>query len=358
MPPWIWPFDQRRVDGAADVVRGDDVEHLDGAERRVDLHLGHLRGEAVGGVRACPGRSRRGRWLAGPRCRGLRGRSAVPDHFAGAKFRDDSHRQIDCARGLAVGDGELRAVEAQLGIRAGVGERQDLAAQVLAGESRGVAGYERLPRGRGLAGIRRQIGIADHHEEGAMAAGPARRRRSGQHGRGALADVDGAVEERQRAVARQGDAHARRVGQRGVAAAVPHAGDADAAPAPRRIGVVAGDTRKSRLPIRLQRVEALRQPGGMRQHLPRVGRIAVVERVDAPDRPAVEAEPLGQIVHQRLVGDAPPAGCRSRGRRRPACRWCRRRACGSRRWAPCRARRRAPARGWRPSVPTRHRRRC
>src|SRR4051794_30048602 len=40
---------QRRIDGAADVVGGDDLDRLGGAERGVDLHFGHLRGEAVGG---------------------------------------------------------------------------------------------------------------------------------------------------------------------------------------------------------------------------------------------------------------------------------------------------------------------
>ena len=43
-------FDQRRVDRAADIVRGDDLQHLDRAEFDVDLDLGQVGAEAVDGV--------------------------------------------------------------------------------------------------------------------------------------------------------------------------------------------------------------------------------------------------------------------------------------------------------------------
>ena len=102
---------------------------------------------------------------------------------------------------------------------------------------------------------------------------------------------------------RERDAHGRRVRQPRVAAAVPHAGDADAAPVPRRARVMSRDARQRRVPVRLQGIEALRQAGRVREHLARRRDIAVVQRIEAPDGPAVEPQPLGQIVHQRLVGD-------------------------------------------------------
>ena len=52
MPPWIWPFDLDRVDRAADVVGGDDLQDLRGAELEVDLDPRDLGGEAIGRVGA------------------------------------------------------------------------------------------------------------------------------------------------------------------------------------------------------------------------------------------------------------------------------------------------------------------
>ncbi len=97
------------------------------------------------------------------------------------------------------------------------------------------------------------------------------------------------------------DAHGRWVRQRRVAASVPHAGDADAASAARRLRVVRGHAGQRGVPIRLECVQALRQAGGVRQDLSRRSGVPMVERVDAPDGPAVEPQPLGQVVHQRLV---------------------------------------------------------
>ena len=288
-------------------------------------------------------------------------RALGPGYFAGAKFRDDrwSVARSIVARGVAVGDGQARAVERQLRVRAGVGERQDLPAQVLAGQPRGIAGHERLPRGRGLAGVGRQVGVADHHAERARRQAQRVGGDLQQHRGGALADVDRAVEEGERAVARQRDAHGRRVRQRGVAAAVPHAGDADAAPAPRarsRCGAATRASAASQSAFSASR--HCGRPAECVQHLARGRGIAVVERIDAADGPAVEAEPLGQVVHQRLVGDG-------RLRHAEAAEGAGRRVVGvdgaravARRWAPCRVPCRAPARGWRPSAPTTRRRRC
>ena len=90
-------------------------------------------------------------------------------------------------------------------------------------------------------------------------------------------------------------------------AVLPQPYHMQAMPTPRRrrgdFGVVRGDAGQRRVPIRLQCVQALRQAGGVRQDLSRRRGVAMVERVDAPDGPAVEPQPLGQVVHQRLVRD-------------------------------------------------------
>ena len=91
----------------------------------------------------------------------------------------------------------------KLRVGAGIGERQDLAAQVSGGEAGGVAGHEGLARGGGLAGIDREIGVADHHAEGLRRQAQRVGGDLQQHGGRALADVDGAVEEGERAVARR-----------------------------------------------------------------------------------------------------------------------------------------------------------
>ena len=58
-----------------------------------------------------------------------------------------------------------------------------------------------------------------------------------EHGRGALADVDGAAEQDDAALARDAHLDRRRVGDRGVADAVPHGPDPDARGAVRTPGV-------------------------------------------------------------------------------------------------------------------------
>ena len=93
---------QRRVDGAADVVGGDDPAHLHGAEVEIDVDGGDLRGEAVGGVghALALGVERRGRRIEG---------ADGFEHDAVALVGELG--EIDGRVAAAFGDDEARAVE-------------------------------------------------------------------------------------------------------------------------------------------------------------------------------------------------------------------------------------------------------
>ena len=294
MPPWIWPSTSVGIDGAADVVRGHDPAHLHGAKAEIDIHGGDLRGKTVGGVgnALALGVQRPGRRIEGAD-------GFERDAVALVGQLREIHRRLL----TAVGDDQARAVEADARVGTGVGEAQDFRAQRLARQLRGLAGHERLARGGRLAGIEGEVGIADDQLE--------RRHRQperiggdlGEHRGRALADVDGAVPEGERAVARQRQPHGGRVGEAGVADAVPHAADADAAPRGAGAGVECGGFCEQSLPARPQRVEARRQSGAGFEHLPGGRRVAGAQRVDMAELEAVEAGFLRQIVEQGLVRD-------------------------------------------------------
>jgi hypothetical protein len=150
-------LDQGRVHGPSDVVRGDDAADLHGGEHRVDLDLRELRPEAVGRIRhalalGIEGRRRRVvETLSGQHRAGLVGAEA---------------REIDGAARRPVLDPQLRALQREPGLRAGIGEAEDSAAQILAGQPRRVAGHEGLSRGGGLPGVRGEIRVADDAAEG------------------------------------------------------------------------------------------------------------------------------------------------------------------------------------------------
>ena len=198
MPPWIWPSTNVGLMARPTSWAATIADDLGGAEHGVDLHFGHLRGEAVGGVgnaltvrveragRRVPaaqafehrwsfrrlGQAKRRPNIARPR------RLCWVIAWLDPTYDIPERCEIERARGLAVGDRELRALQRELGVRAGVGERQDLPAQVLGRQARGIAGDERLARGRGLAGVLGQVGVADHHAEGTRRQARGRRRRS------------------------------------------------------------------------------------------------------------------------------------------------------------------------------------
>ena len=194
-------LDLLRIDRLADVVRGGDLQHLHGAEVEIDLHQRDLGREAVAGVRhALPVRIER---------RGRRIEAAV----AGQHVAVIVGRQV-AQRGTVL---ELR----ELGLEV---ERRQLAR---------LAGDEGLARGRGLAGIEGARGVA-HHQRDVRGRDAQRVRRDlRQDGVRALPDIDRAAIERDAAVGGDADLHLGRIAERGVADAVPGAGDAGAALHPR-----------------------------------------------------------------------------------------------------------------------------
>jgi hypothetical protein len=236
-------FDLRRVDRATDVVRGMDVQQPHGAELEIDFDLGDLRGEAVGRVRhaLAIGIERHGRRVemaaAGEEVAVLVGDTEGEVQHAPPVALDRA-RKVCTTGGSAANADEARSFERQLDIRLGLAveaERADqLAPDLEPGEPHGIAGDEGLARRRRLAGIGSQVGVAHHLLD-------ARQREAdgvGEHlrhdRRGALADLLRAVaEEESRPTGRieaQAAVYRRRVCDHGVADAVPHAGDAGAAP--------------------------------------------------------------------------------------------------------------------------------
>ena len=189
-------LDLGRVDRPADVVGRDDPANLDGPELGIDLDLGDLGPERVGLVRHALAVGVERRRLADRTCPRRAGRTSPrrrrPD-------RGSSASSIAVAPAVRLGDPTRPPSNAIVASVPDLGEQQDLAAEVLAGEARGVAGHERLPRRRGLAGIGGSVGVAaDQLDE---PRGHAERvgRDLDEHRRGALADVDRAAEQDERA---------------------------------------------------------------------------------------------------------------------------------------------------------------
>jgi hypothetical protein len=281
-------LDQGRVDGLADVVGRHHAQHLHRAELEVDLDNGNLGGEGIGrvGNALAVGVERRRRRIEGA--------------LAHQRTRCG---EIDHPHLAAVAHREPGAVERQHRVRPGIGQTQDLAAQVAAGAFGCHAGDEGLARGRGLAGIGGEVGVA--RDQGKLRGGQTQRisRDLGHDGVGALADVDRPAVERERAGRRQADPHARRVGHRGVADAVPHAAHADAAPLGPSYCIERSDLVLSLAPVRLQRFQALGEAGGMGQRLAGRRGVADTQRIAQAELQAIDAERVGQLVHHRLMGD-------------------------------------------------------
>ena len=281
-------LDERRIDRPADIVRGHDAQDLHRAQLDIDFDFGQLRGESIGRIgHALPiGIERRGRRIEGAFAHQRTGRGEIDGPHVGAI----AHR-------------ERRAVERQDRLRSGIGQPQDLLAQILSGLFRRLARHEGLAGGRGLAGIGGQIGVARHQLE--LFGGETDRIGGDLHhdGVAALTDVERATVERQGAARRQADPHARGVRHRGVADSVPHAADADAA-AMRTARLVEGGDFLVRLPpMRPQCFETLREAGGMRERLACRRRIAGAQGVAMPELQPVEAKPVGEFIHHRFMRD-------------------------------------------------------
>ena len=154
--------------------------------------------------------------------------------------------------------------------------------------------------------------------------------------------------------------HGGRVGEAGVADAVPHAADADAAaPCGRRAGVERGGIGQQPLPVRPAALRGTRaSPALASSTWPVWRRVAGAQRVEVAELEAVDAGFLGEIVDQRLVRDGRlrhAEAAEGAGRRVVGVDGAR--AVAHMRHA-IRARRRAPARGPPPSAPRRRRRPC
>ena len=242
----------------------------------------------------------------------------------------------------------------------GLREGQQLAAQVHGGEPRRAPGHEGLARGRGLAGVEREVGVGtdalDRRDRDAEGVGGD----LGEDRVRALADVGGAGEQDDRAVGPDADLDLGRVGHRGGADAVPRGGDADPAPDP------AG--RRSRWPRRPRRSMAdQRGRSASRQ----AGRPALATSswdvaVREPARSALRARSSSgsmpscparsSMSASWAIGrlrDAEPA--EGAGRRPVAVHGA---AGAEHRRRPRTGPSRGPARGWRPSAPRRRTRRC
>jgi hypothetical protein len=116
----------------------------------------------------------------------------------------------------------------------------------------------------------------------------------------------------------------------GVADAVPHAGDADAAPDAVRARRSALKALRPRRALRATPAAARRgtacSPTLAASTWPVAVSCAGAQRVAVAELQRIDAELRRQFVEQRLVRDRRPAARRSRGRRRrPAARWCGRR---------------------------------
>ena len=111
-----------------------------------------------------------------------------------------------------------------------VGQAQDGAAQFCARHVRRFAGDKSLARGGSLAAVGRDRGIAGNQIEAIDGSAQRVGANLSDDGVRALSDIHRALVQRDAAVGFQSDANGGRIGQGSVAAAVPHAGDAHAAP--------------------------------------------------------------------------------------------------------------------------------
>ena len=113
-------LDEGRVDGAADIVRGDDLQDPRRAEIAIDLELGEMRAEAVDRIRLALAVRIEGRRR---RIEGLFRRGDVTVRV----LRQVGER--DRAHALAVLDDQRFVVEAEARVRAGIGEAQKRVAE-------------------------------------------------------------------------------------------------------------------------------------------------------------------------------------------------------------------------------------
>ena len=197
MPPWIWPFDLDRVDARPTSCAATMRRTLDGAEIEYRPRPRRSARRRRRSRRARPGRSSssgRGRRIemaaASPARRRHRTRP-------GAREVDDP-----CTASVAVTSTTMRRLSmAMTSPPAPALVCRRIWPQIGTRRARRLAGDEGLARGRGLAGVRRPVGIAHHQLELRSIDHAQRVGADLDHDRvGALADVDRAGIERQAAV--------------------------------------------------------------------------------------------------------------------------------------------------------------
>ena len=144
------PLDQQRVDRAAHIMGGDKAQRA--AKAKGDIHLDHHQMRGIAELRighALPVFIQRFDWriIAFLRLQHI------------ALRIDRQPRQIKALRAPAVGHRELPVLAADLRGGARIDLPQDLRPQRFARLQRGVARHKGLPRGRGFARVRRDVGV-------------------------------------------------------------------------------------------------------------------------------------------------------------------------------------------------------
>ena len=282
MPPSDLALDQRRVDGAADVVGGGELVRASPCPApcrprpRPSARRSRRRRRARPGPLSSSGCGRR---VVGPLAR---------EHVAVARRRQARRGRHAPAPPPSVSDDRARS-EGDAGRRRRHWPRRRICgAQRLAGQLRRLAGDEGLARGRGLAGVGGQVGVGADELE--ASSGHAERVGGdlGHDGVGALADVDRALV--QAHACRRRGCRTRMVeglGSEVLPQPYQHAAEPDAA-APDRsqssIGLAGGSARLQ--PAGPQRLQARRHARARLEHLAGRGRCPAVQRVDAGGTPA------------------------------------------------------------------------
>ena len=298
MPPWIWPSTSVGLIGAADIVRGDDAQRAHRAELR------------------CPPPP------APPARRRRRTHTGCPGRRHPAASSADRIFPCRTARGLPHRH-PARAGSSTVVTAASVDER---CARPPAGSSPSAPALQRRrssPRSASPASFA-ALPLTKVWREALVfpasrvrSVSPATRSTSRhrhaervggdlQHDRvRSLADIDRAGEQHRAPVAADAHHHLGGIGQAGVADAVPHAGDAGAAP--RR----AARRRIERLGVIAQRAATAagsrRDSRGSAAPSPSTCPVAVVPPTPSALRRRIShgsmPEPRGEHVHQRLAGD-------------------------------------------------------
>ena len=213
-------------------------------------------------------------------------------------------RELNAPLAGSVSDDHRAGLETQLRVLADVRETQEFAPHRARRESSGVARNEGLARGGGLAAVWRQVGVRRHEIDLA----DRRAKRVGANLRDdrirALTDIDRALEQREAAVGLEAEPHRRGIRHRGVAATVPHAGDADAAlERASSLGVVPF-RRGARLdPMGAQGLETRLEAHAVREDLAGHSRLARAKRVEDAELERIDIQAKRELVIELLLRD-------------------------------------------------------